>query len=130
MKQVYAEMNHARWIAICPSCAAQGITAAMEVTVGEPFICPEEHPDILATAFSPNPRMAGTFISVPDTVLREQARQAAIAAGEAYEVIFPREKKQIETLLRSRPRGARNWFQGVTLDEMTAENQARGVQHA
>jgi hypothetical protein len=128
MKKVYAEFNHARWIARCPTCEAQGITAAMTVVPGEVFICPEENPDILATTFAPNPNMPRTFNSVPDTVAREKARQAAIQMDAAYEVIFPVEKAQIERMLRMRPRGARNWFPGVTLTELQIENQVQGVE--
>ena len=130
MEQVYAEYNSARWIAICPGCLAQGIQAAMEVKPGDVFICPEEHPNIMAITLVPNPRMPGAFNSVADTALRTEARQAAIGAGEAYEVIFPAEKAEIERVLRVRPRAARNWWAGVPLSDLIAENIERGVAHA
>lgn len=130
MEQVYAEYNSARWIAICPTCLVQGIQAAMEVKPGDVFICPEEHPNIMAITLVPNPRLPGAFNSVADTALRTEARQAAIGAGEAYEVIFPAEKAEIERVLRVRPRAARNWWTGVPLSDLIAENIERGVAHA
>jgi len=130
MEKIYAEFNHARWIARCPACAAQGIISAMLVTPGDVFICPEEHPDILASAFSPHPTLPGAFTSIADPAKRQAARQAAIEAGAVYEVIFPDEKTQIERALRVRPRGARNWFPGVTLVEIESENVVQGVVNA
>jgi hypothetical protein len=130
MKKVYAEFNHARWIVRCPLCAAQGITAAMIVAPGDVFICPEEYPDILATAFAPNPALPGTFTSIADPLTRQAARQAALEAGAAYEVIFPEERTLIENALRMRPRGARNWVPGVLLADIQIENMAQGVSNA
>jgi hypothetical protein len=130
MEKVYAEFNHARWIVRCPACAAQGVISAMVVVPGDVFICPEEYPDILATAFAPHPSMPGKFSSVTDDAMRQTARQTAIEAGMAYEIIFPAEKEQIERELRMRPRRARNWFPGVTLAEMQIENEAQGVINA
>lgn len=130
MEIAYAQYNSARWIVLCPACLEQGIQAALEVKPGDVFICPEEHPNILATTLMPNPRMEGAFNSVADTVLRTEARQAAITAGESYEVIFPAEKAEIERVLRVRPRAARNWFAGIPLSDLLAENIERGVAHA
>jgi hypothetical protein len=130
MEQVYAEYNYARWIVKCPKCLLEGIQSAMEVKPGDIFVCPEEHPNILATALVPNPRINGAFNSVADLVLRAETRQAAIAAGEAYEVIFPEEKAEIERILRVRTRDGRNWWQGVPLTDLIAENIERGVPNA
>ena len=130
MEKIYAEFNHARWIVRCPNCAAQGIISAMVVVPGDVFICPEEYSDILATAFAPHPSMPGKFSSVTDDATRQTARQTAIEAGMAYEIIFPAEKGQIERDLRMRPRGARNWVPGVSLADIQIENMAQGVSNA
>ncbi len=130
MKQGYAEYNHGRWIFICPACQEVGILSAMEVHPGEPVICAEEHPDILAKTLVPNPRVHGAFNSVPDEPLREEARRKAIEAGDAYEVIFPRDHEKIEQVLRLRPVAARNWWPGVKLQDLKRENVERGVAHA
>lgn len=130
MKQTHANYNHARWIAICPHCAQDGKTAALEVQPGDVFICPECHPQVLAKTLLPNPRMAGAFNSVPDVAARDEARQSALALGDCYEVIFPAEKAQIEKALRMRPAHARNWFPGVSLQDIQDENRERGLINA
>jgi hypothetical protein len=130
MKKVIAEFNHARWIALCPDCLKQGIQSALEVKPGDVFVCPEEHPNLLATTFVPNPRMPGAFNSVPDVILRRETLRAALDAGEAYQVTFPADKAQIERALRMRPRNAQNWFPGTTVAELLDENERRGVKHA
>lgn len=130
MEPVYAEYNYARWIAKCPKCLLEGIQSALEVKPGDIFVCPEEYPNILATALVPNPRISGAFNSVADLVLRSETRQAAIEAGEAYEVIFPEDKAEIERILRVRTRDGRNWWQGVPLTDLIAENIERGVSNA
>lgn len=129
METINAQMNYGKWIAICPRCAAQGLTAAMEILPGALFVCPEENPDLLATTLIPNPRMQGAFISVPDLLLREETHRAAVAAGSAFEVVFPPEKEEIERLLRRRSLPNRNWIDG-TLDELRRGNAEQGLSYA
>lgn len=117
MEQIYAHFNHGRWIAFCPKC-----NTASVVTPNSPMVCAGEYPNLLAKTLVPNPHMAGAFNSVPDEFLRREARQAALDAGEAYEVIFPAEKAEIEKILRARPVHGRNWFPGVSLSELIEEN--------
>lgn len=99
----------------------------MEVTPGDHFICPEEHPDILAKTLVPNPRVAGAFNAVPDLALREEAKKKAVDQDDAFEVVFPKNKAEIERILRVRPREGRNWWQGVPIEDLVRENQERGV---
>lgn len=122
-QSIYAEYNHGRWVAICPACLQQGVQIASEVRVGDVFVCPTDYPNLLAQTLVPNPRMNGAFNPVADTVLREETRQRAIADGAAHEVIFPSGKNEIERLLRVRPLHARNWFPGVTVEELQQENE-------
>lgn len=127
MKTVFAEFNHGRWIAICPACREQGVISALQVEPNDVFVCPTEYPDTLAETFIPNPRVQGAFNSVPDIALRDQARRSAIEAGNGYEVVFPPEKKEIERVLRFRPVFGRNWWVGVTLEDLRTENQRGGL---
>lgn len=126
MDKIKAIYNHGRWIAICPKCAAQGVISAVQVKPGDLFICPEEHEDLMAMTYIPNPNKAGAFNMVPDEAMRAKARAEAIRLGAALEVTFPAEAKAIEDALRPRPLGARNWL-GERVEEILAENAARGV---
>lgn len=130
METIFAVINHNRWIAICPRCQAIGSLQAIEVKPGDIFVCPGEHPEILAKTFIPNPRMKGAFNSVPDEILREETRQLAIAQGNAYRVEFPGNAKQIIEALRVRPVHARNWEPGTTLKELRSENARNGAANA
>ena len=130
MQKIQAYINHGRWIANCPQCAELGLTAAQIVQPGDVFVCSEEYSDMLAKTLVPNPRIPGAFNSVPDHVLREQAKQQAIAAGNAYEVVFPANKVRIEGELRKRPAHARNWDPATTLEELQDENNRNGVANA
>jgi hypothetical protein len=128
-KQIHAQYNHGRWIAICPVCAEDGIVSALEVEAGSVFVCPGEYPQIGAETYIPNPRMEGALDRVPDHALREEARRSAIEAGNCYDVIFPPERREIEAILRYRPLHARNWFAGTTVEELHRENEKRGLKH-
>ncbi len=125
MKQLLAEINHARWIVRCPVCAEQGTLTAAQVKPGDVFVCPTEHPNMLAMMFIPNPRKAGALNQVPDEELRKQTLQAALAAGDAFEVVFPAEKEAIEAVLRPRLPAFRNWVPGETLQALQQENAER-----
>ncbi len=130
MEKVFAQVNHSRWVAICPFCQAMGIVSAVEVAAGDAvFVCPEEYPGTQANMLIPHARRKGAFVSVPDDDTRTQARQTAIAAEKAYEIVYPAEKAEIERVLRYRPRAARNWYPGVSLEELKAENERMGVTH-
>jgi hypothetical protein len=131
MEQVFAQVNHGRWIVICPRCQSLGIISAAEVATDETmFVCPEEYPATHANMLIPHPRQKGAFLSAPDKETRKQARQTAIDIGDAYEIVFPAEKTEIERLLRYRPRAARNWYPGVSVEELKTENERMGVHHA
>lgn len=127
MDKIKAIYNHGRWIALCPNCAAQGVTSAVHVRPGDLFVCPEEHEDLLAITYIPNQKKAGAFNAVPDEAKREEARQTAIRQGSAYEIIFPADKAKIEAVLRARPVTARNWHEGETVADLIAENAERGI---
>ena len=130
MKTVDAQYNWARWIVICPTCLKDGRTAAVEVKPGDVFVCPEEYPDLLAKTLVPNPRMPGAFNSVADILLRAEARGKAESDGNAFQVVFPKDKTKIECILRMRPREGRNWWPGVPLSDLVHENAERGVKNA
>jgi hypothetical protein len=130
MKIIFAQYNHGRWIGICPFCKQQGEIVALEVKPGDIFVCPNEYPNLLAKTLIPNPRVPGAFNSIPDKPLQEETHHAAVKAGNGYEVDFPSEKKEIERLLRYRPLQGRNWFPGVTLDDLRLENKERGLTYA
>jgi hypothetical protein len=130
MKKVFAEFNHGRWVAICPKCLAkEGIQSAMDVKPGDIFVCPEEYPDITATALISHPRIKGAFTSVSDEFLREETRRQAIADGNSYQIEFPKDAQEIVKELRKRPRHARNWSPGTTVAELKSENE-RILKHA
>jgi len=47
---------------------------------------------------------------------------------KALRVIYPTEVDQIEALVMKRPNGkSRGWVRGQTLDDLRAENEARGL---
>lgn len=125
--KIFAEMNHGRWIAICPVCREGLRIVAMGVKLGDLFVCPEEYPNIMAMTLVPNLRMKGAFNSVPDMVLREEERKRAAADGNAHELIFPDNKGEIESLLRMRPVTARNWWPEISADDLRRENIEQGV---
>ena len=127
MKTINAQLNHNRWIAVCPTCAEGGQTSAALVTPGELFICASEYPDILATMQVPHRKRKGAFVVVADDDARDEARLAAIEQGAAYEVIFPADKKEIEAALSKRPAAARNWTPGFSVDDLLRENAERGL---
>lgn len=127
MEKILAEVNHGRWISFCPACSLKGMTVAMIVEPGKPFVCPEEFPNTLATTLVPNPRVKGAFNTVADEALREETRNLAIADGNAYEVNFPANKKEIEEALRVRPVVNRNWYAPKTVDDLRRENIENGV---
>lgn len=121
--QIIAEYNHGRWVVICPEHLERGLMVAEQVEPGAVFTCPGDYPDLYATTLMPNPRMAGAFNSVPDMQLREETRQKAIAEGNAHQIIFPENWKEIENELRKRPVYARNWQPGTTLAELQSETE-------
>lgn len=121
--KIIAEFNHGRWVAVCPACLEQGMQVASAVESGDVFICPNDYPNILAITLMPNPRVPGAFNPIPDEPLRMETHQAALSAGDWYEVIFPEAKAEIERVLRVRPVHARNWIAGVELSELQNENK-------
>ncbi len=128
MKKVKAQLNHGRWVVVCPACLLQGVTVAAEVGFGDVFVCPEEHPNLLATALIPHKKMKGAFVSVADEQLRAEAKKSAVDAGDCYEVEFPDDKVVIERVCRKRPVAARNWTPDILLAQLIEENTLRGVE--
>lgn len=129
MKTVKAFINHDRWLARCPIHNA----GEMPVKPGELYIPPCCYPGIIAVL----PAMIkGRPTIVPDLSARQSARKEAEKNGEAYEVEFPEEKKQIEELLRARPRGRaywpnehRNWEPGETLKILKEQDKQWQKEH-
>lgn len=127
MEKIYARFNWSPgWIADCPNCNKEPYDGTQRGRVaeiakpGQPFVCSREYPDIHATM----PMLyEGKTIFVPDEAKRKKAFERAQADGRVYEVVFPDDAKKIMRALQRRPRRAMNWWPGVTLEELKAENK-------
>lgn len=116
-KQVYAYLNHGRWLAACP---IHEFGNKLEVKPGEMFISPCCYPDIIAVI-----RMKdGSFR--PDNGRRKTARLLAEKAGDVYEVVFPSEFNEIQETVKDRPKHNRNWTPGESPKFLRKENREHG----
>jgi uncharacterized Zn finger protein (UPF0148 family) len=117
--KIQAYMNNGRWLLDCPVCSTP--LPAVESGV----ICPRCHPGMLAKALRPLPNK--TFRPVMDVEIVEKTRGEARARGEEYTPDFPRERSEIEKILRARP-GTQNmnWIPTETLDDLRAQNREHG----
>ena len=114
-----AYMNYGRWIFHCPRCSSALLASETGV------ICPVCWPGIRAKAF--NRLSNGLFRPVPDTELIEAEQAKAQESGEVYFPIFPKERPDIETILKLRPLTQNmNWEPGETLDILNEQNIAHG----
>lgn len=131
MEKVHARYNWASgWVAECPHCnqgeydGRQSRRVAEQVEPGRPMVCGKCYPGIRAQKLIEYQRH---MVIVDDTERQNKAFQQALAAGRAYEVVFPKEKGEIMALLHLRPRRAMNWWPGITLRELRRENKEHGV---
>lgn len=134
----YAVFNAGRWIARCPICARKGWNVATEIKPGQDFICPIDNPGVIATMpvaveftdrekaenFRHGVKALFRIKAVPDAATREEASASALR----HKVIWPKQKAEIERLLRMRPAKAMNWEPGETLDMIRAENAEHAVE--
>ena len=118
MKQAHAYMNHGRWLVRCP---VHNKGAAQVKPPIDKYIPPCCHPDIVAGFQGV---VKGRVQYVPDTSARKTARIQAEAAGDVYEVVFPDNWRDIESVLSRRPVENRNWTPGETLAGLHGENVA------
>lgn len=101
----------------------------MLVYPNELFVCYQCYPGVLATDIVPKPGAPGKYMQAPDFMTRASARRQAEADGQAYEVIFPDSRAEIEAVLRSRPSKYMNWRPGETVELLIAENEMLGVRN-
>lgn len=127
-KKVKARYEWGRWIADCPDCP----NSAEDVKPGDEFLCGTEFPHKHATLFQKiqvqhGKKLADRYAKVPDAIAREQAWARGIVLGRVYKVVFPRNKKDIERVLRMRPVKNQNWSPGETLADLQRENKEHGI---
>lgn len=118
MKQVYAYINHARWLVCCPIHTGGG-KLEVDPAKDKTFICPVCHPGILASFTGVR---HGRIASQPDTSARRTARLQAEKTGDIYEIVYPENRDEILAQLQHRPLDAMNWKPGEAVELLTAEN--------
>ena len=130
MKKIMARYNAGRWIVECPLHGEAGAVLAQPPSVyhdsnywteNNEYICPVCYPQILAML---QKMQNGRIINVPDVSARATARLLARVKEEIFQVEFPTEKGQIETILKERPVTMRNWDgEHETLKMLIDENK-------
>lgn len=123
---VHARLNWGRWIADCPVCNDQvndgKVRVAEAVEPGVDFVCSREYSGIHATM---PVQYRGQTFQVPDLAARAAARQRAELDGRAYSVVFPADKAKIEARVRTRKLQHANWRPGMTVADLSAEDDKR-----
>lgn len=135
VKKVKAQYNHGRWIVPCPDCGLTGAglpVSAEDAKLGEEFLCGEEFPDKYATLYQRidvrhGKKKAVRYARVPDVIAQAQAWDRARDLGRVYKVSFPRNRKEIERIVRMRPAKNQNWEPGETVSFLRSENAKHGV---
>jgi len=112
--KIKAFMNHGRWMGKCPRC--QNI----HVLDGDTLVCPACWKGLKAQKFETDGY--GALVAVPHVQLIFETRDKAKAAGEEYEIEYPKDKEQIMKVLRKREIHNMNWLPHETLDSLIAEN--------
>ncbi len=118
-KKLLARMNYGRWIVDCPNGCKTAEFAA------DTFVCSFCNPGVLAFAYQLRPD--GLYDRVPDPAKRAEARMQAAAIGQVFLVEFPKEKQEIEKILRQRPLHNMNWRPGKSLAQLRKENVEHGL---
>lgn len=126
---VYAYLNHGRWIVDCPKCGKRGATlaeanpsVAYYSAVDGEFICPKCHPGMVVQA-GRNTNGSIKFNKVTQGIERKKAE----ADGEIYRVVFPANRKEIEKAVAKRSIENQNWKPGETIEFLDLENIKNGV---
>jgi hypothetical protein len=127
---VFAYLNHSKWVVDCPKCGKEGATLAEnrpEIsqywTDNNEYICPKCYPGMISISGK-----------LPDGKYQfnRSARDAAMAKAavndEIYTVEFPDERWEIMKLVEKRPPENRNWIPCETLDFLKQENTERGIE--
>ena len=130
MRKVLARYNAGRWVVDCPIHGVDGAVLAVPsddpsqsrfLTVNNEYICPACYPGITAEFHT---LRNGRLEKLPDRSARATAYRLAMANDEIYQVIFPKEREQIEKVLAERPRLMQNWDgPHETLKFLKAENK-------
>jgi hypothetical protein len=112
-------MNNSRWIMDCPRCSTP--LPCRENGV----VCPRCYPDMMARAWR---QLAnGDLRPVIDYELVNAALMDAQAKDEEYFPLYPKEREQIEQILRLRPaRKHMNWIASESLDDLRIQNIEHG----
>lgn len=114
--EIKAFMNCGRWIILCQRCGV-GLMADEKGTV-----CPVCYPDIRAKALQPIAN--GLFRQVHDMEIINQARASAEKNSELYFPVFPKERNEIESILRLRPRKeTMNWDETESVADLIEQNR-------
>lgn len=122
-KKAKARFNHGRWIADCPDCLG-----AENVSPGDKFICGNEFPNKHAYLYKRIKTNKGDrYRRVADIAKRKRAEADAVALGKRYAITWPKEKDEIEQVLRMRPVENMNWEPGETLADLRQENEEHGI---
>jgi len=126
--EVEAYLNHGRWVVDCPKCGKQGSTLAEPKPIESPYsaingeyICPNCYPGMVVIT-----RRTTTGVIFNETS-RAIARARAKANNEIYEVVFPANRKEIETVVCLRRLDYQNWEPGETISFLKNENKQIGV---
>jgi len=126
--KVEAYLNHGRWVCDCPKCGKLGATLAEPKPLESPYsainglyICPNCYPGMVAIR---KRTMAGVVFNED---LRTVARARAKANDEIYEVVFPSDKKKIESVVSVRRLDHQNWEHGETIKFLQEENELIGA---
>lgn len=112
-KQVYAYMNHGRWLVKCPE-HGEG-RMQVDPRTPKPYIPPCCHPGIVARI--PVVNDSGVAFRV-DRNRQKIARIEAEGCNHVYEVVFPENWQHIEARLSGQPKGLQNWLPGVPAEEL------------
>lgn len=122
--EVLAYMNHGRWIVDCPKCGKNGATLAEQDKFISPYSC-ENGEFICPNCYTGMVVRDGTTITgqVKFNITARMAAQArAKRNGEIYKVVFPKDKKKIEAVVKLRRLDNQNWMPGETLEDLRQEN--------
>jgi hypothetical protein len=128
MIETYAYLNFGRWIVDCPKCGKVGATLAepdlkiAQYSANKTFICPKCYPGMVAYS-GKNANGSLKF----NTSLQSLARKKAEKNNDVYKVVFPTNKKEIETVLSGRNLENKNWIPGETIEFLKKENKEHGV---
>lgn len=126
--EVYAYLNHGRWIVDCPKCGKLGSTLAEPnpniahySAINGKFICPNCYPGMVVI------KSRGVISVRFNEDARAAAKKHAEGRQEIYDVVFPKERKEIEGIVSLRRLDQQNWQPGETVEFLKEENELIGA---